>query len=96
MVIELDPGVQAHIQLTFSQEASEWLQWEVLSSLDNSTYDTVNYLGGNLAANGSISAIVTGVRYFKVCGFLIDSDGTPGEDDTTSTLTVRVSAETEA
>jgi len=96
MEISLTPGEAAHVQLDFNPQGSptEWVEWQVLASPDGgTTYDVVAFDAGVLVYDDDpniLSTIIRDIFQFKVQAKLIDTDGTAGGDDTTSTLTVRV------
>lgn len=96
MVISLNPGESAHVQIEFDPEATptEFLEWHILSSPDGgTTWDTAPYDAGTLGYSvdpARISTVVRDIHTFKIEAAVIDTDGTAGGDDVASTCTVLV------
>lgn len=96
MEISLNPGETAHIQFEFNPQGSptEWCEWTILTSPDGgTTYDTIPFDAGVIDDDTDPNiqtALIRDVHTFKIQAKLIDTDGTAGGDDTSSTLTVRV------
>lgn len=95
MVVQLNPGEVAHVQLHYDPEAtpSENCEVHVLTSPDGTNYDTSAYDAISLGFSPDptiATLVVRNVRQFKLEAALVDTDGTAGGDDTGSTLVVRV------
>lgn len=95
MEIELNPGETAHVQFDFNPQGTptEVCEWQIQATPDGTNYDTLPFDAGAIDKDTDPnlqSVIVRDVWGFRVQARLLDTDGTAGGDDTTSTLTVRV------